>query len=333
MIALLVRRKTIYSWLAKTTLNRFLMQLITDTTSFISPADTVVTIGTFDGIHIGHQKIIKQVVEMAKRNQLFPTVLTFFPHPRMVLKPSEPIQLLQTIEERAFLMENYGIEQLVIQPFDKEFASLTAEQYVKNILMKKLRAKIIIIGYDHRFGRQRAAGIEELKEFGKRYHFQVIEIPVQEVEAVSVSSTKVRKALLSGDIKEANHYLGYPFSFSGEVIHGQKLGRTLGYPTANIQIETPHKIVPKIGVYIVYSFIQGCKVFGMLSIGKNPTIEGKGESIEVYFFDFNGDLYGQQLRIYFVDYLREEVKFSSIEALKEQLQKDEVEARKRIRKE
>ena len=300
MIALLVRRKTIYSWLAKTTLNRFLMQLITDTTSFISPADTVVTIGTFDGIHIGHQKIIKQVVEMAKRNQLLPTVLTFFPHPRMVLKPSEPIQLLQTIEERAFLMENYGIEQLVIQPFDKEFASLTAEQYVKDILMKKLRAKIIIIGYDHRFGRQRAAGIEELKEFGKRYHFQVIEIPVQEV---------------------------------GEVIHGQKLGRTLGYPTANIQIETPYKIVPKIGVYIVYSFIQGCKVFGMLSIGKNPTIEGKGESIEVYFFDFNGDLYGQQLRIYFVDYLREEVKFSSIEALKEQLQKDEVEARKRIRKE
>ena len=313
MIALLVRRKTIYSWLAKTTLNRFLMQLITDTTSFISPADTVVTIGTFDGIHIGHQKIIKQVVEMAKRNQLLPTVLTFFPHPRMVLKPSESIQLLQTIEERAFLMENYGIEQLVIQPFDKEFASLTAEQYVKDILMKKLRAKIIIIGYDHRFGRQRAAGIEELKEFGKRYHFQVIEIPVQEVEAVSVSSTKVRKALLSGDIKEANHYLGYP--------------------TANIQIETPYKIVPKIGVYIVYSFIQGCKVFGMLSIGKNPTIEGKGESIEVYFFDFNGDLYGQQLHIYFVDYLREEVKFSSIEALKEQLQKDEVEARKRIRKE
>jgi riboflavin kinase/FMN adenylyltransferase len=299
------------------------MQLVTDTTHFQSPKESTLTIGTFDGIHIGHQRIIAQVVDTARQRHLIPTVLTFFPHPRMVLNPSAPIALIQTIEERANLLEKYGIEQLVIQPFDKEFASLTAEDYVKEVLVKKLKAKVIIIGYDHRFGKNRSAGIEELKAFGEQYHFEVIEIPVQEVDSLSVSSTKIRSALNQGNIEQATHYLGYPFSLSGKVVHGQKIGRTLGYPTANIQVANTHKLIPKIGVYAVYSIIEGEKIYGMLSIGKNPTIEGKGESIEVYFFDFDKDLYGKEIRVYFVAFLREEVKFHSLEALKTQLKMDE----------
>ena len=300
------------------------MQLVTDIAHFHPSKESVLTIGTFDGIHVGHQHIIAQVVATAKAQGLTPTLLTFFPHPRMVLDPSSPIALIQTIEERAELLESYGIEQLVIQPFSKEFASLSAADYVRDLLVEKLRARVIIIGYDHRFGKNRTAGIEELKSFGAQYHFQVEEIPVQEVDSCSVSSTKIRQALMSGDIQTATHYLGYPFSLAGEVIHGQKIGRTLGYPTANLRVESPYKLIPKIGVYAVYSIIKGQKVYGMLSIGKNPTIEGKGESIEVHFFDFEGDLYGQQLRLYFIDFIRDEVKFDSLEALKVQLKKDEI---------
>lgn len=299
------------------------MQLVTDITHFQSSEHTVLTIGTFDGIHIGHQRIITQVVERAKEQGLLPTVLTFFPHPRMVLDPSAPIALIQTIEERAQLLASYGIAQLVIQPFSKEFAALSAQDYVRELLVGKLRAKEIIIGYDHRFGKNRSAGIEELKAFGQQYHFQVEEIPVQEVDSLSVSSTKIRQALEKGDVQTANHYLGYSFSLAGTVVHGQKLGRTLGYPTANLQIENSHKLIPKIGVYAVYMLWEGKKVFGMLSIGKNPTIEGKGESIEVYFFDFSSDLYGKEIRLYFIDFIRDEVKFPSLEALKAQLKKDE----------
>lgn len=299
------------------------MQLVTDITHFQSPEHTVLTIGTFDGIHIGHQRIITQVVERAKEQGLLPTVLTFFPHPRMVLDPSAPIALIQTIEERAQLLASYGIAQLVIQPFSKQFAALSAQDYVRELLVGKLRAKEIIIGYDHRFGKNRSAGIEELKAFGEQYHFQVEEIPVQEVDSLSVSSTKIRQALEKGDVQTANHYLGYSFSLAGVVVHGQKLGRTLGYPTANLQIENSHKLIPKIGVYAVYMLWEGRKVFGMLSIGKNPTIEGKGESIEVYFFDFNSDLYGKEIRLYLIDFIRDEVKFPSLEALKAQLKKDE----------
>ena len=306
------------------------MHLITDIAHFHPSQESVLTIGTFDGIHVGHQRIIAQVVATAKGQGLTPTLLTFFPHPRMVLNPSSPIALIQTIEERAALLEGYGIEQLIIQPFNKEFASLSAADYVQHLLVEKLRAKVIIIGYDHRFGKGRAAGIEELRDFGAQYHFQVEEIPVQEVDSCSVSSTKIRQALTSGDIQTATHYLGYPFSLAGEVVHGQKLGRTLGYPTANLQVKSPYKLIPKIGVYAVYSIIEGKKVYGMLSIGKNPTIEGKGESIEVYFFDFNKDLYGQEIRLYFLDFIRDEVKFDSLETLKQQLKKDEINCRRLI---
>ena len=198
------------------------MQLITDIAHFHPSKESVLTIGTFDGIHVGHQRIIAQVVATAKAQGLTPTLLTFFPHPRMVLNPSSPIALIQTIEERAQLLESYGIEQLVIQPFSKEFAALSAEDYVRDLLVEKLKARVIIIGYDHRFGKNRTAGIEELKAFGEQYHFQVEEIPVQEVDSCSVSSTKIRHALTDGDIQTATHYLGYDFSLAGKVIHGQK---------------------------------------------------------------------------------------------------------------
>ncbi|MDO4881013.1 MAG: bifunctional riboflavin kinase/FAD synthetase [Capnocytophaga sp.] len=308
------------------------MKIITDIYDFSSFAPSVVTIGTFDGVHIGHQKILERVVQAAEKENLIPSVFTFFPHPRIVLRPNEPIKLLQTIEERAQILENKGIEQLIIQPFDQKFANLSAQEFVENILHKKLNAKKIIIGYDHRFGKNRSANITDLREFAKKYHFEVEEISAQEISDISVSSTKIRNALINGNIQIANQYLGYSFSLTGKVIHGMKLGRTLGFPTANIQIEDSYKIIPKIGVYLVYSIFDGKKIFGMLSIGKNPTIANKGESIEVHFFDFNKDLYDQSISIYFLEYLREEQKFSDIEALKKQLALDEEVCRKLMQK-
>ena len=295
------------------------MKIITDISNFNSFAPSVVTIGTFDGVHIGHQKILERVILASKKEKLIPTVFTFFPHPRIVLNPSEPLKLLQTIEERSQTLEEKGIEQLVIQPFDQNFANLSAQEFVENILHKKLNAKKIIIGYDHRFGKNRAANISDLKEFAKIFHFDVEEISAQEVSDISISSTKIRNALNQGDINIANQYLGYHFSLTGKVIHGMKLGRTLGFPTANISIENSYKIIPKIGVYLVYSIINGNKTYGMLSIGENPTIENKGASIEVHFFDFNQDLYDSYISIHFLDFLREEHKFPNLESLKKQL--------------
>ena len=219
---------------------------------------------------------------------------------------------------------------LIVQPFNEAFAQLTAEEFVSTILVQHLNVKKVIIGYDHRFGRNRTANIDDMRLFGEKYGFAVEEISVQEVDEVSVSSTKIREALNKGDVTTAEHYLGTPYSLTGTVVHGLKLGRTLGYPTANIQVTEDYKLIPKDGVYAVYSYIAGRKVYGMMSIGKNPTIEGKGASIEVYFFDFNGDLYDQKLTIEFVQYLREEQKFATIDLLKKQLQDDETAARKAI---
>ena len=219
---------------------------------------------------------------------------------------------------------------LIVQPFDEAFANLSAEAFVSELLVKHLRVQKVIIGYDHHFGKNRTANIDNMRLFGEQYGFSVEEIPVQEVDEVSVSSTKIRQALNEGKVEIAEHYLGVPYSFTGKVVHGLKLGRTIGFPTANLQVEASYKLIPKDGVYVVYSLIEGRKVYGMMSIGKNPTIQGKGASIEVYFFDFNQDLYGQDLTIYFVKYLREERKFSSVSLLKKQIQDDETAARKAI---
>ena len=306
------------------------MREITDITTFTTQQPTVLTIGTFDGVHLGHQKIVERVVTTARQEGLLATVFTFFPHPRMVVQHDKGLKLIHTLEEKKQLLQQLGVDLLVVQPFNEAFAQLTAEEFVSTILVQRLNVKKVIIGYDHRFGRNRTANIDDMRLFGKRYGFAVEEISVQEVDEVSVSSTKIREALNKGDVTTAEHYLGTPYSLTGRVVHGLKLGRTLGYPTANIQVTEDYKLIPKDGVYAVYSYIGARKVYGMMSIGKNPTIEGKGASIEVYFFDFNGDLYDQKLTIEFVQYLREEQKFATIDLLKKQLQDDETAARKAI---
>jgi len=303
---------------------------ITDITTFTTQQPTVLTIGTFDGVHLGHQKIIERVVTTARQEGLLATIFTFFPHPRMVVQHDKSLKLIHTLEEKKQLLQRLGVDLLVVQPFNEAFAQLTAEEFVSTILVQHLNVKKVIIGYDHRFGRNRTANINDMRLFGEKYGFAVEEISVQEVDEVSVSSTKIREALNKGDVTTAEHYLGTPYNLTGTVVHGLKLGRTLGYPTANIQVTEDYKLIPKDGVYAVYSYIGARKVYGMMSIGKNPTIEGKGASIEVYFFDFNGDLYDRELTIYFLKYLREERKFSSVALLKKQLQDDETTARKAI---
>ncbi len=299
------------------------MKIITNVWDTEPLKDSVITIGTFDGVHLGHRKIIQRLVNSARSQQLVPTVFTFFPHPRMILQPEVAPKQIQTVEEKAHLMEILGVEQLVIQPFDRKFADLPAENFVQRILVEKLRVKKIIVGYDHRFGKNRTADIHDLQHFGEKYGFEVEEISAQEIDDVKVSSTKIRQALADGDIKQANVYLQSSFTLSGKVIHGQKLGKRINFPTANILISESYKLIPKIGVYAVESIIEGKKMFGMMNIGKNPTIEGKGDSVEVHFFDFQGDLYGKVITLHLIDYIREEQKFPSVEALKMQLEKDE----------
>ena len=303
---------------------------ITDISTFTSPKPTVITIGTFDGVHLGHQKIINKVVESARRENLLATIFTFFPHPRMIVQHDNSLKLIHTLSEKKEALKALGVDLLIVQPFNEEFANLTAEDFVHKLLVERLNAKKVIIGYDHRFGKGRTADIKDMERFGEQYGFAVEEIPVEEINEVSVSSTAIRNALLSGKIDIAERYLAAPYSLTGTVVHGMKLGRSIGYPTANIVVDDKYKLIPKDGVYAVYSLINQQKVYGMMSIGKNPTIEGKGSSIEVHFFDFNNDIYDQQITIYFIKYLREEQKFDSIELLKQQIANDERAARKAI---
>ncbi|TYA52400.1 bifunctional riboflavin kinase/FAD synthetase [Formosa maritima] len=291
------------------------------------PADfnskTVVTIGTFDGVHIGHKKIIERLVNTAKKSNLKSVVLTFFPHPRMVLQKDANIKLLNTIEERSNILDQLGLDVLVIKKFTKEFSRLTAEEFVSEILIKQLHAKKIIIGYDHHFGRNRSANIDDLKAFGKQYDFEVEEISAQDINDVSVSSTKIRNALVDGDIKTANKYLGNNFIITGKVVKGKGLGNTLGFPTANINIKESYKLIPKQGVYIVKTTINNQEVFGMMNIGLNPTIDSNNkQTIEIHLFNFNETIYRKTLTIELLDRIRDEQKFDSVETLKIQLQKD-----------
>ncbi len=288
---------------------------------------SVITIGTFDGVHVGHQQIIHRLVDTARKNDLQALVLTFFPHPRMVIQNDANIKLINTIDEKAKQLEQLGVDHLVVKEFTKSFSRLTALEYVRDILVNKLKVKHIIVGYDHHFGRNRTANINELKEFGAFYDFEVTEIEPQEVDDVAVSSTKIRSAILKGNIPTANKFLGYNFMLTGIVIKGKGLGKTLEFPTANIQIEAAYKLIPKHGVYVVKSQIKGVEVFGMMNIGKNPTVsEGNQTKIEVHFFDFSANLYGAVLKIELLDHLRSEIKFPNIEALKLQLEKDKADA-------
>lgn len=290
--------------------------------SYKNKRNAVVTIGTFDGVHIGHQKIIKRLIKTAKAANLDAVVLTFFPHPRMVLQKDSNIKLINTIDERSHIIEGLGVDYLLVKKFTHAFSRLFAEDFVKQILVETLHTKKVIIGYDHRFGRNRNANIENLKAYGKQYDFEVEEISVQDIDDVAVSSTKIRNALTSGNIEKANRYLGYQFMLTGTVIKGKGLGNTLGFPTANIQIDETYKLIPQYGSYVVSASIGDTTVYGMLNIGINPTVDGKRENIEVHFFNFVQDIYNTKIQVKLLHRLRDEVKFDSLEALKNQLLKD-----------
>jgi len=290
---------------------------------YIKTTQSVVTIGTFDGVHIGHNVIIKQLVTSAKKNNLESVLLTFFPHPRMVLQKESNIKLINTINERKQLLAKTGLNNLIIHPFTKEFSRLSALEFVRDILVNKFHVKKIIIGYDHHFGRNRTATIEDLREFGKTYDFEVIEISAQEVNEIAISSTKIRKALQEGKIEIANAYLGYNFMLPGTVVRGKGIGKTLGYPTANLRIDEDYKIIPKKGIYIVKSIINKTVVFGMMSIGTNPTVGGSKLTIETSFLNIDVDLYDKKLEIEMLSRIRDEQKFDSVEALITAIRNDE----------
>ena len=290
--------------------------------SFNATKPTIVTIGTFDGVHLGHCKILEQITKNADALNCESLVLTFFPHPRMVLQEGTEMKQLNTLNEKIALLDNLGIDNLVVHPFDKEFSRLTAEEFVKKVLVDVFKIKKIIIGHDHRFGRNRTATIDDLINFGETYDFEVEQISAEEINEVSISSTKIRNALLEGNIELATNYLGYDYSFTGIIIKGKQLGRTIGYPTANITIEEDYKLIPNNGVYIAKSVLNGKTVFGMMNIGTRPTVDGTKQTIEINFFDFKQDLYGQKITISLLHRMRSEQKFESIDALKNQLGKD-----------
>ena len=283
---------------------------------------SVITIGTFDGVHIGHQKIIERLVKTGQDKNLKSVILTFFPHPRMVIQPDFKIQLLHTINERRDLLKMFGIDNLIVKEFTKDFANLSAQDYVKKILVDELNVKHIIIGYDHHFGKDRKANIDDLRTYGNIYGFTVEEISAQDIENVAVSSTKIRQALLDGDIETANAYLGYPYFITGHVIQGKGIGKTLNFPTANLNIEKEYKLIPKHGVYVVRSKLQGDVVYGMMNIGVNPTFNDKKQSIEVHFFNTAQDLYNTTLKVELLHRLRDEQKFDSKNELMQQLNTD-----------
>lgn len=298
------------------------MKIFNSIAAFKTEKKTIVTIGTFDGVHIGHKKIINKLIQTAQLFDCESVILTFFPHPRMVLQDESEIKLLNTILERGVLLEKTGLNNLIVHPFDKDFSRLTAEEFVEEVLVKKLNIKKIIIGHDHRFGRNRTANIDDLILFGEKYGFEVEQLSAQEINSVSVSSTKIRKALNIGNVLLANEYLGYAYCLSGIIQKGKQLGRTIGFPTANLYITESYKLIPKSGVYIVKSFINKQLVFGVMNIGTNPTVGGKNQSIEIHYLNFNADLYHQKIEVSLLYFIREEQKFESISLLKEQLQQD-----------
>lgn len=299
------------------------MKTIHGIENFPASEGSIVTIGTFDGVHLGHQQILKQLIDTSQQSKLKSVLLTFFPHPRMVLQPDIPMRLIQTIEEREKALRKTGLDYLVIHPFSEKFSRLSADDYVKLILVEKLNVRKVVVGYDHRFGRNRTASLEDMYNYADIYDFEVIEIDAKKIKSTAVSSTKIRKAIDEGDIALANSYLGDPFTLEGVVVHGDKRGRELSYPTANIELQNKHKIIPKQGVYLIQSDFDNRVVYGMMNIGTKPTFDTTNPSIEVHFFDWNGDLYGQTLQVKLLKWVREEQKFDSVAELQAQIHADE----------
>lgn len=303
----------------------FKVKIFQDFSSIDHIPNPVLTIGTFDGVHIGHQKILDQLNEEARKIGGQSVLFTFYPHPRMILYPeSHGLKLIQTQEEKLRKLKKMGLQNIIVYPFTFEFSRLTALEFVRDYLVNQLHVKKLVIGYDHQFGKNREGSIDFLKDVSETYGFEVIEIPAQDIDEVNVSSTKIREALIDGNIELANEYLGEPFELSGEIIHGNALGRTIGYPTANIQVDSELKLIPGNGVYAVRVFLQDQCIDGMMNIGIRPTICGTHDiSMEVHLFDFDKDVYGEKIQVQFLSKIRDEQKFIDTNALKDQLKKDE----------
>ena len=290
-------------------------------------AYAVVTSGTFDGVHLGHQKILSRLREIAEKNGGETVVITYWPHPRLVLHPEDDsLKLLNTFEEKAEFLKEQGIQHLVRIPFTKEFSHLTSEEFIQKILVETIGTKKLVIGYDHRFGHNREGSFEQLKINAPRYGFEVEEIPRQDVDHVGVSSSKIRKALEDGDIDTATHFLGQPYALTGRVVMGDRIGRTLGYPTANIEVDSKFKLIPADGIYAATVRYEHRIYKGMLYIGNRPTINGMKQNIEVNLFDFKEEIYGEEVTIYIQKWIRGDMKFANLEELKVQLQKDKEDA-------
>ena len=296
------------------------MKVTKDLKNAISSQPSILTLGTFDGVHKGHRKIISNLKSEAKTNNLRSIILTFFPHPRNIVS-SEIIKSISTIDEKIKIFSDLGIDELIIQKFDKSFASMDAKEFIE-LLVDNLKIKKIIVGYNHRFGKNRSADINVLKDFSLKYDFEVLEIKAFEVENIKISSTKIRDAIQQGNIKLCNNYLGYNFNINGDVVKGKSIGKSLGFPTANIKIVEEYKIMPKNGVYLVRCFFEKEKLYGMMNIGFNPTFGSNDKTLEVNIFDFDKDLYGETIRIEFLNFIREEIKFENVELLQNQLIKD-----------
>ncbi len=322
------------------------MQIYHDIQEFKPLQNAVVTIGTFDGVHLGHRKIIARLQELARQTGGETVILTFFPHPRMILHPEDHnLKLITTIGEKAELLADLGIDHLIITPFSRDFSNLSAEEYIREMLVNKIGTRKIVIGYDHRFGKDRSGGLKELQQFSSVYHYEIEEIPEQDINEVAVSSSRIRKSVLNGEISLANQFLGYAFFITGKVIRGDQIGRTLGYPTANLFIEESYKLIPADGIYAVeigavigergvenlegnFSapnsplFAPQSPLRGMAYIGHRPTINGMTRNIEVNIFDFNQDIYNQTLKMSFHSFIRHDIKFAGLKELTEQLGRD-----------
>ncbi|WP_257658958.1 bifunctional riboflavin kinase/FAD synthetase [Parapedobacter lycopersici] len=315
------------------------MKIYRDLEDFIPLDNAVVTIGTFDGVHVGHQKILSTLKECASHINGETVLLTFFPHPRMILHPEDDsLKLISDIEEKVELLAKAGIDHLIITPFTRDFSNQSPEEYIREVLVGKIGTKKIVIGYDHRFGKDRSGTFQDLLSHADIYGYSVEQIPEQDINDVAVSSTKIREALIKGDINSANSYLGYPFQLTGKVVRGNQLGRSIGYPTANLQVREPQKLIPAYGIYAVEAAIIDPReittgvyehhepkrvIKGMGYIGTRPTIDGVGRSIEIHLFDFDGDIYGEQLRVEFLHFIRHDQWFESMEDMIKQMAADE----------
>ncbi|HRH11539.1 MAG TPA: bifunctional riboflavin kinase/FAD synthetase [Bacteroidia bacterium] len=300
------------------------MLTIRNTKHFRIESPTIVTIGTFDGVHLGHQKILSRLQQLKQRHGLKTVVLTFEPHPRKILDPdNKDLKLLTLIDEKLDMLENYGVDVAVVYPFDKDFSNIEAVDYIETILLKSLQVKYLVIGYDHHFGRKRGGNISLLQELKGRYNYKVEEIDALDIDKSAISSSRIRRSLEQGHINMANNFLGHNYFLYARVIHGKKLGRTIGYPTANLQIDSQDKLIPKKGVYFVSVVVKGNAYYGMMNIGINPTTDTSLDlKIEVNIFDFEEDIYKQTIRINFLSYIREEKKFASIDELKTAIDND-----------